>query len=108
MAYPSVRPALLWLCALGFLIVSGRHAQAAELYAGDGLDIRWDNTLRYSAALRVESPNATLLGYINGDDGGDAVQCEGQTAFLGRESVGQNRLRHGLQSPTASPLQRPK
>jgi Protein of unknown function (DUF1302) len=69
MAYPSVRPALLWLCALGLLILSGGHAGAAQLYAGDGLDVRWDNTLRYSAALRVETPNATLLGYINGDDG---------------------------------------
>ena len=61
--------ALLLLGALGFLIVSGRHAGAAQLYASDGLDIRWDNTLRYSAAARVESPNAALLGYINGDDG---------------------------------------
>ena len=61
--------ALLWLGTLGFLIVSGRHAGAAQLYASDGLDIRWDNTLRYSAALRVESPNTALLGYINGDDG---------------------------------------
>jgi Protein of unknown function (DUF1302) len=69
MAYPSVRPALLWLCVLGFLMASGRHVEAAQLYAADGLDIRWDNTLRYSAALRLESPNAALLGYANGDDG---------------------------------------
>jgi hypothetical protein len=69
MTYPSVRPALLWLCALGFLMASGRHAAAAQLYAADGLDVRWDNTLRYSAALRLESPSAVLLGYANGDDG---------------------------------------
>jgi hypothetical protein len=69
MAYLSVRPMLLWLCALGFLMASGRHAQAAQLYTTDGLDIRWDNTLRYSAALRLEAPNAVLLGYANGDDG---------------------------------------
>ena len=52
MAHPSVRPALLWLCALGFLMASGQHAEAAQLYAADGLDVRWDNTLRYSTALR--------------------------------------------------------
>jgi hypothetical protein len=69
MAYPSVRPALRWLCVLGLLMTSGRHAEAAQLYAGDGLDIRWDNTLRYSAALRLVSPSTALLGYINGDDG---------------------------------------
>src|SRR5476649_2185942 len=69
MAHPSVRPALLWLCALGFLMASGRHAGAAQLYAADGLDVRLDNTLRYSAALRLESPSAALLGYANGDDG---------------------------------------
>jgi len=61
--------ALLWLCVLGFLMASVRHAGAAQLYEGDGLDIRWDNTLRYSTALRLESPNTALLGYINGDDG---------------------------------------
>jgi hypothetical protein len=69
MVHLSVRPALLWLCVLGFLIACGRHAGAAQLYAIDGLDIRWDNTLRYSAALRLESPSPALLGYVNGDDG---------------------------------------
>jgi hypothetical protein len=69
MAYSSVRPALLWLCTLGFLMASGRHAEAAQLYATDGLDVRWDNTLRYSTALRLDSPSAALLGYANGDDG---------------------------------------
>jgi hypothetical protein len=69
MAHPSVRPALLWLCALGFLMACAPQAQAAQLYAMDGLDIRWDNTVRYSAALRLEPPSASLLGYVNGDDG---------------------------------------
>ena len=39
----------------------------------DGLNLRWDNMLRYSAALRLAHPNAAFLGYINGDDG-KAVQ----------------------------------
>jgi hypothetical protein len=64
---------LLWLGAPGFLIVSGRYAGAAQLYVADGLNLRWDNMLRYSAALRLAHPNAAFLGYINGDDG-KAVQ----------------------------------
>src|SRR5205814_5649799 len=35
----------------------------------DGLEIRWDNTLRYSLALRHDSSSAELLSYANGDDG---------------------------------------
>ena len=67
MAYPSLRLALV--CALGFLPVLGEPAGAAEIYSGDGLAIRWDNTVRYSMALRPASPSAELLSYINGDDG---------------------------------------
>ena len=69
MAYPSPRLALLWLCALGFLAMSCGLAGAAQLYAADGLEIRWDSTLRYSIALRQDPPSAELLGYANGDDG---------------------------------------
>jgi len=67
MAYPSLRLALV--CALGLLPVLGEPAGAAEIYAGNGLGIRWDNTLRYSMALRPTSSSAELLSYINGDDG---------------------------------------
>ena len=56
-------------CALGFLLIFGAPAGAAEIYTGDGLGVRWDNTLRYSVALRPTSPSAELLSYINGDDG---------------------------------------
>lgn len=55
--------------ALGFLLNFGGAAGAAEIYAGDGLSVRWDNTLRTSMALRPMSPSAELLSYINGDDG---------------------------------------
>ena len=54
---------------LALLMASGRPAAAAEIYAVDGLDIRWDTTVRYSTALRLNSPSAELLSYINGDDG---------------------------------------
>ena len=69
MAYPSLKLALLWLGALGLVLAPGGPCGAAQLYAADGLEVRWDNTLRYSAALRLESPSAELLSYVNGDDG---------------------------------------
>jgi hypothetical protein len=69
MAYLSIRLAQRWLCALGILAASGGHAGAAQLYAGDGLEVRWDNSLRYSTALRLDSASAELLSYANGDDG---------------------------------------
>ena len=67
MAYPfpseGLKPALV--CAL--LLAS--PARAAEVFSGGGWEVRWDNSLRYSLALRANSPSAELLGYINGDDG---------------------------------------
>jgi hypothetical protein len=42
---------------------------AAELYAADALNLRWDNTLRYSAAARVSSRSDSILAYANSDDG---------------------------------------
>jgi len=67
MARLPLSPALPW--ALGFLLVFGATARAAEIYASDGLAVRWDNTLRTSMALRPMSPSVELLSYINGDDG---------------------------------------
>ena len=67
MARLPLRLAPPW--ALGFLLLFGTPVWAAEIYAGDGLSVRWDNTLRYSMALRPMSPSAELLSYINGDDG---------------------------------------
>jgi hypothetical protein len=67
MAYPSFRLAFVY--ALGFLLAASQPASPAEIYAADGLEVRWDNTLRYSIALRPFSPSAELLSYLNGDDG---------------------------------------
>src|SRR5215471_15509100 len=67
MGHPFQRLALLG--TLGCLLTFGRPVRAAEIYAGDGLEVRWDNTLRYSVALRPLSRSAELLSYINGDDG---------------------------------------
>jgi hypothetical protein len=44
-------------------------AQAEDLYAADGVDLRWDNTLRYSNAVRLSPQSATLLANANEDDG---------------------------------------
>jgi uncharacterized protein DUF1302 len=43
--------------------------RAADIYSTDGLDIRWDNTIRYSAAFRVSPRNPKLLTDPNSDDG---------------------------------------
>ena len=66
MAHSPLRLAVT--CA-GLLSAFSAHAGAAEIRAVEGLDIRWDNTLRYSIGLRPFSRSAELLTYINGDDG---------------------------------------
>ncbi len=43
--------------------------RAAELYDESDLVVRWDNTLRYSAAFRLAGRDPALLANINGDDG---------------------------------------
>jgi len=44
-------------------------ASAGEIYQSDGLDIRWDNTLRYTAAFRLSSYSNELVANPNADDG---------------------------------------
>lgn len=44
-------------------------AGAMELYEGDGLKVRWDNTLKYSAMWRLKERSSTLTGELNQDDG---------------------------------------
>ncbi|HWY63732.1 MAG TPA: DUF1302 family protein [Rhizomicrobium sp.] len=59
----------LVLLGAGFLSAANGFAGAAEIYAENGVEVRWDNTLRYSMALRPLSRSGELLSYINGDDG---------------------------------------
>ncbi len=49
-------------------LVCGR-ALAADLYTGDGFDLRWDNTLRYSTAFRLATQDPVLIANPNTDDG---------------------------------------
>jgi len=44
-------------------------AFAADLYHDDGLDVRWDNTLRYTAAFRLFPRDEQLVENPNWDDG---------------------------------------
>lgn len=51
------------------LLLGAPAGRAADLYSGDGFDLRWDNTLRYSAAARLGSADPMLLSRLNADDG---------------------------------------
>jgi len=53
--------------ALALLL--GTPSRAADIYSSDGFDIRWDNTFRYSANVRVDDRNPYLLASPNRDDG---------------------------------------
>ncbi|HEX4177563.1 MAG TPA: DUF1302 family protein, partial [Rhizomicrobium sp.] len=44
-------------------------ARAEDLYTADNVDLRWDNTLRYSNAIRISPQSGALLGRANADDG---------------------------------------
>ena len=61
-----MRTAALAACVL---LGAGAQATAMELLAGDGLDLRWDNTLRTNTAFRVEGRSGALLARNNADDG---------------------------------------
>lgn len=52
------------------LMLGSSSANAFELDTGsEDWKVRWDNTLKYSAAFRVEDRSDSLLGDINRDDG---------------------------------------
>jgi hypothetical protein len=44
-------------------------ALAADVGEVDGWDVRWDNTIRYTAAVRLFGQNASLISNPNSDDG---------------------------------------
>lgn len=63
-------PRLKQACIAAALLLAG-PAQAFEFDTGNGLKVRWDNTVKYSAAYRTEGPDAATTGTANpnGDDG---------------------------------------
>src|SRR5437773_2988040 len=56
----------------------------------------------------VGNPAAKSRSECRRDNSRDAVDCESQPTFLGRERVRQNRLRHRLQPAASQALQHPK
>ena len=63
MAHPSSVQRSRWLCALGFLLASGTSCRGgAKSMPADGLDVRWDNTLRYSAGLAPDVSQRRAAG----------------------------------------------
>lgn len=61
-----------WRVGLGFALVVGGvgSAHAFNIDTGESdLLVRWDNTLKYSAATRMKSASPALLGNPNSDDG---------------------------------------
>ncbi len=57
------------LRALAVALCAASPASAAELYSGDGLVVRWDNTLHYSAAFRIAPRDPAITAEPNSDDG---------------------------------------
>jgi hypothetical protein len=49
--------------------LSPRAARAVKIDTGSELQLRFDNTLRYTAAARISGRSAALLANINADDG---------------------------------------
>lgn len=53
----------------GLACLAGTDAVAADLGEWQGFAIRWDNTLRYTGAFRLELADKALLWGVNSDDG---------------------------------------
>ena len=58
------------LVALAAAAVAATPARAIDFDTGNpDLHVRWDNTLKYSLAMRLKSPSAELTSDVNTDDG---------------------------------------
>ena len=62
-------PGVLAALFATLILLGASQVRAAELYAADGIDLRWDNTLRYSEAFRVSPRSTSLISNPNADDG---------------------------------------
>ncbi len=61
---------LVWFFLIAIIVCNvGTGARAADFPAPDGYTISWDNTLLYTADVRITPPNSALLANPNGDDG---------------------------------------
>lgn len=68
---PRPSPTALRQVALAAAVcLAGANAQAIEFDTGSpDVSVRWDNTVKYSAARRLHSQDPALLGNPNNDDG---------------------------------------
>lgn len=57
------------IAGLAVATLAAQPLHAAELFARDGLVIRWDNTVRYTSAFRLAGRSSELIAGINTDDG---------------------------------------
>ncbi|ROZ75053.1 DUF1302 domain-containing protein [Ramlibacter sp. WS9] len=68
--HPTPRTWTLRPAALAVLALCAGPALAIEIDTGnEDVSMRWDNTLKYSAAARLKRPQASLLANPNNDDG---------------------------------------
>lgn len=67
----EITPSLKRVCIAVSLLLAGPIAQAFEFDTGTDLKIRWDNTIKYSAAYRAKDPAGVTIGAANpnGDAG---------------------------------------
>jgi hypothetical protein len=63
------RARFLALAALAVASAAAVPARSADLLQSDGWDLRWDNTLRYTAAFRLSHYDEALVADPNADDG---------------------------------------
>jgi hypothetical protein len=63
------RALVLMAAHLGFYVFLPLTVSAVELYNKDDVELRWDNTVTYSTAFRLMTPNPSLLADPNADDG---------------------------------------
>lgn len=68
---PATRAGRLspYVAALAVALGPAATVHALEIQPLPDLRLRWDNTVRYTTALRVGGPSAALLANVNGDDG---------------------------------------
>jgi len=62
-------PSAVLVAAVAVLFATTGRVRAEDLYTENGVDFRWDNTLRYSNAIRILPQNSFLLASPNADDG---------------------------------------
>ncbi len=76
---PGLPAARTWVATASLLCVA--HAFAMDFDTGnEDLKIRWDNSVKYSNAVRLKSPNAALAGDPNQGDGDSNFSKKGMVS----------------------------